>query len=63
MGAMNEVSIIFNGIRFDAVPEKDIHSCRGCDIGKNAPTADCLLSALCRKHNLIFKKSTKTFER
>lgn len=57
---MNEVSIIFNGIRFDAVPEKDICSCRGCDIGKNAPTADCLLSALCRKHNLIFKKSKKS---
>jgi Pyruvate/2-oxoacid:ferredoxin oxidoreductase delta subunit len=60
---MNEVSIIVNGMRFDAVNEEDYHSCKGCDIGKNASTADCLLSALCRRRNIIFKKSNKSFER
>ena len=56
---MDEVSIIINGMRFDAVKEEDYRSCKGCDIGKNAPTVDCLLFAMCRRRNLIFKKSTK----
>lgn len=60
---MNEVSIIINGMRFDAVNEEDYRSCKGCDIGKNASTAGCLLSGLCRRRNIIFKKSTKSFER
>ena len=60
---MNEVSIIIKGMRFDAVNEEDYSSCKGCDIGKNAPTADCLLSALCRRRNIIFKKSDKQFEK
>lgn len=60
---MNEVSIIIKGMRFDAVNEEDFRSCKGCDIGEGRSTADCLLSAVCRRRGIIFKKSTKSFER
>lgn len=56
---MNEVSIIINGVRYDAVDEEDYGSCKGCDIKKDTPTADCLLSALCKRRDIIFKKSDK----
>ena len=57
---MNEVSIIINGVRYDAVEEESSRSCMGCEILRG--TADCLLSAICREYNTIFKKSTKSFE-
>lgn len=60
---MYNVSIIVNGMRFDAVNEEDFCSCKGCDIGKGYTTAGCLFSELCKRRNIIFKKSTKSFER
>lgn len=58
---MNEVSIIINGVRYDAVQEECPRSCQGCEILRG--TADCLLSAICRSCNTIFKKSNKKFEK
>ena len=55
---MNEVSIIINGVRYDAVPEKDIRSCKGCE----GMTYCLFLSAICRRCRVIFKKSDKKFE-
>lgn len=57
---MNEVSIIIDWVRYDAVPEEDIRSCKGCEIPRG--TADCLLSAICRRCSVVFKKSDKKFE-
>lgn len=57
---MNEVSIIIDGVRYDSVPEEDFRSCRGCEIDRG--TVDCLLSAICRRKSIIFKKSIKSFE-
>lgn len=58
---MNKVSIIINSVRYDAVDEEDLRSCRGCEIMR--VTADCLLSAICRRKKVIFKKSDKKFEK
>ena len=58
---MNEVSIIINGVRYDAVHEEECRSCRGCEITRGV--ADCLLAAICRRCNVIFKKSDKKFEK
>ena len=60
---MNDVSIIINGMRFDAVNEENHCSCKGCDIKKYSPSTDCRLPALCKWRNIIFKKSDKKFER
>ena len=57
---MNEVSIVINGVRCDAEHEEYFRSCRGCEITRG--TADCLLSAICRRCSVIFKKSDKKFE-
>lgn len=57
---MNEVSIIINGVRYDAV-EKDGSSCRQCDLKQG-----CYNYRICRAFErsgkTIFKKSTKSFE-
>ena len=58
---MNEVSIIINGVRYDAVEEEQPRSCRGCDILNSNITITCLLSAVCVRSGVIFKKSTKKF--
>ena len=58
---MNEVSIIINGVRYDAVEGISIeHCCDGCDLFK-----DCIIPNDCE--NLIslkrvFKKSDTKFE-
>lgn len=57
---MNEVSIIINGVRYDAV-ERDMKECLccGCDLYIN-----CKLSNSCGDLiglDRIFKKSTKSF--
>ena len=57
---MNEVSIIINGVRYDAVEEEDLRSCRGCGLVGGVST--CCWPALCARHGIIFKKSTKSFE-
>lgn len=60
---MDEFSIIINGVRYDAVDEEDVRSCRGCDILNSNITVTCLLSAVCVRSGVIFKKSTKSFEK
>ena len=58
---MNEVSIIINGVRYDVVEENG-SSCRQCDLIKV-----CNNYRICRAFSLdgkiLFKKSTKSFER
>lgn len=59
---MNEVSIIINGVRYDAVERINIeHFCDSCDLFSN-----CIIANDCE--NLIglkrvFKKSDKKFEK
>lgn len=57
---MKEVSIIINGVRYDAV-ERDMkrYVCYGCDL------VECELGHCCEDligQNRIFKKSNKKFE-
>lgn len=71
---MNDVSIIINGVRYDAVSGvKTQNSCKGCDM---ASECDDLFEVIdsrtgmyintvddfCVKNNIIFKKSDKKFE-
>ena len=60
---MNEVSIIINGVRYDAVDESAY--CVGCDL-IDMCKAHCNFN-LCEQLGVrifhIFKKSTKHFER
>lgn len=72
---MNEVIIIINGVRYDAVVgQKTQNSCKGCDM-----TNECedlfgeidsrtgmyinTVDDFCVKNNIIFKKSHKKFEK
>lgn len=55
---MNEVSIIINGVRYDAVEGVEICSCKGCEIEDECEN----VIGLCT-NNTVFKKSTKSFER
>ena len=58
---MNEVSIIINGVRYDAVESNaKANLCDGCDM-----YLDCILADSCGKLiglNQVFKKSDKKFE-
>ena len=57
---MNEVSIIINGVRYDAVEiEKTYHICDRCDL----PITICEGCGNLLNNNQVFKKSTKSFER
>lgn len=61
--SMNEVSIIINGVRYDA--EEDYTSdstCRKCDLREVCHNYN-ICCALQVKANVFFKKSTKSFER
>lgn len=55
---MNEISIIINGVRYDAVEGVGISSCKGCEIGNECEN----VMGLCT-NNTVFKVSTKKFER
>lgn len=57
---MNEVSIIINGVRYDAVKSEQPFNCKGCAFIKPS----CKLTDLCRYkgEDYIFKKSDKKFE-
>ena len=59
---MNEVSIIINGVRYDAVESEHPCCCKGCAFSKKTL---CKLTDLCRYdgEDYIFKKSDKKFER
>lgn len=64
---MNEVSIIINGVRYDAVdiPDKEKGDCEGCDITDLCYGCDLTLGDFCvltDGDNRHFKKSAKSFE-
>lgn len=66
---MNEVSMILNGVRYDAVECKsDVNSiCQECDLTKFCDNIPYILT-LCevfdtREDNIHFKKSDKKFEK
>lgn len=62
---MNEVSIIINGVRYDAVDAKTEFSCEECDLLHLCEKAQymCLCLILDVKENECFKKSDKKFEK
>lgn len=64
---MNEVSIIINGVRYDAVKGNHMHFCDGCELREICDDGDYYNQTLCEKFTVawasIFKKSTKSFER
>lgn len=64
---MNEVSIIINGVRYDAVSGNRYHFCEGCELRAICDDGDYYNQTICEKFRVkkgsIFKKSTKSFER
>jgi hypothetical protein len=65
---MNEVSIIINGVRYDAVEETNTISNSGCAFYNYSKHCfDCIIGmGACERLigvDGIFKKSTKSFER
>ena len=62
---MNEVSIIINGVRYDAVETKTEFACEECDLRKICEQAPyctiCLVFDI--GENKCFKKSDKKFEK
>lgn len=58
---MSKISLIIDGIRYDAVPAEYFCSCRGCVFNTSKA---CRLNNLCRYNgeDYIFKESTKSFE-
>lgn len=56
---MNKVSIIINGIRYDAINTgKNNHTCKGCEL----PITICESCGNLLNNNQVFKKSNKRFE-
>lgn len=56
---MNEISIIINGVRYDAVESKEPHSCAGCELNYEL----CLkANGLC-SDNTVFKELPKKIKR
>lgn len=59
---MNEVSIIINGVRYDAVEVNNIYACSQCELDNL-----CNDGLICEMFRIdiyyCFKKSTKSFER
>lgn len=59
---MNEVSIILNGVRYDAVErEEQGNLCDGCDLYTNCVLADSCENLI--RLERVFKKSDKKFEK
>lgn len=57
---MNEVSIIINGVRYDAVDiGKNDPTCKGCKL----PITICESCGNLLNYNQVFKKSDKKFEK
>lgn len=64
---MNEVSIIINGVRYDAESVSTdsplTNECIYCDLHKEVGTSECLKLSHCPLFlGYVFKKSTKSFE-
>jgi hypothetical protein len=61
------VSVIINGVRYDAETLENAHmpdACKYCDLYNEKGTSECLKLNACPLFNgYIFKKSTKSFER
>ena len=65
---MSEVSIIINGVRYDAVDDTTTHSNSRCDFyDKDGHCGGCIIGMDACERLIgiegIFKKSTKSFER
>ena len=66
---MNEVSIIINGVRYDAIELSHNDACRECDICDilEMINEENYIECICGKfnfwYNVCFKKSDKKFER
>lgn len=65
---MNEVSIIINGVRYDAVEEKDTNDNSRCDFySKEAHCRGCIIGIDSCERLIgvygVFKKSDKKFEK
>ena len=64
---MKEVSIIINGVRYDAVLLENVPMtfvCKYCDLYNEKGTSECVkLNACPLSNGYIFKKSNKSFER
>lgn len=64
---MNEVSIIINGVRYDAIPlpsQANGYECKYCDLYRKDGKWDCSELNSCPLHKgFIFKKSDKKFEK
>ena len=65
---MNEVSIIINGVRYDAESISTnsplTNECIYCDLRREDGKSECLKLSHCPLfHGYVFKKSTKSFER
>lgn len=60
---MKEVSIIINGVRYDAQAENLYDECSGCDLRDicNSKSSEVCVELLGIGYN--FKKSTKSFEK
>lgn len=59
---MTEISIIINGVRYDAVKRETQESlCYSCDLYKDCKLADCCGDLI--GLNQVFKKSDKKFEK
>lgn len=70
---MNEISIIINGVRYDAVDGKGSY-CECCDMNELCSSLfdfTCNFSGMCENglgdfclnNNIVFKKSDKKFEK
>jgi hypothetical protein len=59
---MKEISIIIDGVRYDAV-EAEFETCKHCDLKYEC--REYVLSDICcvEDHNFIYKLSQKKFER
>ena len=62
---MNEVSIIINGVRYDAVDAKTEFTCEECDLRDLCGILQytCLCHVFDITKNQCFKKSDKKFEK
>ena len=65
---MNEISIIINGVRYDAesVPTNSslTNECIYCDLHREDGEGECIKLGNCPLyHGYVFKKSNKGFER
>ena len=64
---MNEISIIINGVMYDAELLENVLTsdvCKYCDLYNEKGTSECLkLNACPLSNGYIFKKSNKKFEK